>query len=76
MQLELASRPMAAIRQSAPATGRIAYGQAALLAIGLMAELLLFIGIYGLVEDLLVSFVATVAASLMILPLLLNHRDR
>ncbi|WHO38667.1 hypothetical protein PMI04_019350 [Sphingobium sp. AP49] len=46
----------------------------ALLFLILFVETLLFTGINGMVDDLLVSFVATVAASLLFLPMMVGGR--
>lgn len=42
----------------------------------LLVEIVLFSGINGMVDDLLVSFVATVAASLLFLPMMVSGQAR
>lgn len=42
----------------------------------LFVEIILFSGINGMVDDLLVSFVATVAASLLFLPMMVSGQAR
>lgn len=42
----------------------------------LFVEIVLFSGINGMVDDLLVSFVATVAASLLFLPMMVSGQAR
>lgn len=46
-----------------------------LLFVILFIEALIFTGINGLIDDLLVSFVATIASSLLFLPLMLGGSD-
>lgn len=64
------------LRASRPSIDPQSIARAAALIAVLIVELLLFTGINGMVDDLLVSFVATVASSLLFLPLMIGRPAR
>lgn len=64
------------LRASRPSIDPQAIARAVLLFAVLTIEALLFTGINAMVEDLLVSFVATVASTLLFLPLMIGGPAR